>query len=109
MKTLLGVVHLRPLPSAARHESMDAVLEAAHRDARALAEGGVGGLVVENFGDAPFHRGTIHDPVPPDVPAAPDRSARSLAAAAASMGRSGEACLTSRSARMSTSMPSCFR
>lgn len=70
MKPLFGVVHLRALPSAARHESMDRVLAAALRDGEALAKGGVNGLVVENFGDAPFHKGTVDDPVPPDVPAA---------------------------------------
>ncbi|MBM4060365.1 MAG: BtpA/SgcQ family protein [Planctomycetes bacterium] len=69
-KPLLGVVHLRALPSAARHRSMDEVLDAALADARALARGGVDGLVVENFGDAPFHKGDRDDPVPPDVPAA---------------------------------------
>ena len=58
MKPLLGVVHLLALPSAARHRSMDAVLQAALADARAYAEGGFDGLIVENFGDAPFHKGT---------------------------------------------------
>ncbi|MBK8095727.1 MAG: BtpA/SgcQ family protein [Planctomycetes bacterium] len=68
-KPLLGVVHLRPLPSAARFTSMADVLDAALADARALHQGGVDGIVVENFGDAPFHKGTSADPVPPDVPA----------------------------------------
>lgn len=78
--TLLGVVHLRPLPSAARHRSMDEVLAWARRDAAALARGGVDGLVVENFGDVPFHKGTAADPVTPDVPAALAVIARELAA-----------------------------
>jgi hypothetical protein len=67
MKPLLGVVHLPALPSAAHHRSMAAVLESALADARAYADGGFDGLVVENFGDAPFHKGTAADPVPPDV------------------------------------------
>src|SRR5262245_65505449 len=69
-KPLLGVIHLLPLPSAAGHRGMAAVLAAATRDALAFARGGATGLVVENFGDAPFHKGTADDPVPPDVPAA---------------------------------------
>jgi len=67
-KPFLGVVHLPPLPSAASwRESFGAVLERALRDAEALAKGGVDGVIVENFGDAPFHKGTRDDPVPPDV------------------------------------------
>jgi membrane complex biogenesis BtpA family protein len=70
-KLLVGVVHLRALPSAARGGgAFVSVLEAALADARALAAGGVDGVMVENFGDAPFHLGTAADPVPPDVPAA---------------------------------------
>lgn len=70
VRPLLGVVHLGALPSAVRHRSMKDVLDAAVADARAYASGGCDGVVVENFGDAPFHRGTPDDPVPPDVPAA---------------------------------------
>lgn len=67
-KPFLGVIHLAALPSAARDSStFDAVLSAALRDADALATGGVDGVIVENFGDAPFHKGTRDDPVPPDV------------------------------------------
>lgn len=69
-RLLLGVVHLSPLPSARGHRGMAAVIERAVADAAAYAEGGVDGLIVENFGDAPFHKGTADDPVPPDVPAA---------------------------------------
>ena len=69
-KTLLGVVHLPALPSAPSHRDMATVLERALADARALRDGGVDGVVVENFGDAPFHKGTPDDRVPPDVPAA---------------------------------------
>jgi membrane complex biogenesis BtpA family protein len=55
-RLLIGVVHLRPLPGSPRASgSMDEVLEWAERDARALAEGGADGVIVENFGDTPFH------------------------------------------------------
>lgn len=71
-KTFLGVVHLHALPAAAREgaAAFPAVLDAALRDAEALAAGGVDGILIENFGDAPFHKGTAEDPVTPDVPAA---------------------------------------
>ncbi len=67
-KTFMGVVHLAALPG--RGGSFDGVLDAALADAQALAAGGVDAIMVENFGDAPFHKGTAADPVPPDVPAA---------------------------------------
>lgn len=66
-RPLLGVVHLPPLPSSRGHRSMAAVLERALADARAYADGGFDGVVVENFGDAPFHKGTRDDPAPPDA------------------------------------------
>ncbi len=55
-KPILGMVHLRPLPGAPRFPggSLEPVLEAALADARALRDGGVDGLVVENHGDLPF-------------------------------------------------------
>ena len=55
-KPVVGVVHLPPLPGSPRYGgSMAEVLEKALRDARALVEGGVNGLVVENFNDTPFY------------------------------------------------------
>ncbi len=69
-RPLLGVVHLGALPSASHHDSMAKVLAGALEDAMAYANADFDGLVIENFGDAPFHRGTVDDPVPPDVPAA---------------------------------------
>jgi hypothetical protein len=57
---VLGMVHLRPLPGSPRWAGdMGAVVEAALADARALAEGGADGLVVENHGDAPFAPGRV--------------------------------------------------
>ena len=66
-KTLLGVVHLPPLPGSPRWAGDRAgLLEAARRDAAALIEGGMDGFIVENFGDAPF----FADRVPPETIAA---------------------------------------
>ena len=54
-KAVIGMVHLRALPGSPRWMgSMDAVVRAALDDARALAEGGVDALLVENHGDVPF-------------------------------------------------------
>lgn len=50
------MVHLEPLPGAPGFAgSMGAVLERAHTDAQALVEAGYDGIMVENFGDAPFY------------------------------------------------------
>ena len=59
-RALLGMVHLQPLPGAPLYGgSLDAVIDAALTDARALCDGGVDALVFENFGDKPFHRGRV--------------------------------------------------
>lgn len=58
-RAVFGMVHLDPLPGAPLFASMDAVLERALADARAISEGGCDGLVVENFGDRPFTRGRV--------------------------------------------------
>jgi membrane complex biogenesis BtpA family protein len=68
---LLGVVHLAPLPGSARalrtaEDAMDAALERALDDVRALQQGGLAGAIVENFFDAPFHG----ERVPPETIAA---------------------------------------
>jgi membrane complex biogenesis BtpA family protein len=52
---VIGMIHLRALPGSPRWAgSMDAVIDAALDDARALAEGGADALLVENHGDMPF-------------------------------------------------------
>lgn len=60
---LIGMVHLGPLPGSARYEAdvlpLEAVLERARADARALAEGGVDAVMVENFFDAPFAKAAV--------------------------------------------------
>ena len=56
-RALFGMVHLGPLPGSPLFTSLDDVLALALHDARALAEGGCDGFVLENFGDRPFTRG----------------------------------------------------
>jgi len=60
-KPVVGMVHLEPLPGApGATADLTAVCEAACRDAERLVAGGVDGLMLENYGDAPFY--------PDDVP-----------------------------------------
>src|SRR4051794_16028 len=57
---VVGMVHLRPLPGSPRFGGdVGAIVEAARRDALALAEGGVHAVMVENFGDVPFFPGAV--------------------------------------------------
>jgi len=59
-KAVIGMVHLRALPGSPRWAgSMQAVVQAALEDARALADGGVDALLVENYGDVPFTTGRV--------------------------------------------------
>ena len=52
---IIGVVHLLPLPTSPRWGgSLKAVIDRAEQEATALAAGGVNGIIVENFFDAPF-------------------------------------------------------
>jgi membrane complex biogenesis BtpA family protein len=58
------MVHLPPLPGAPRFDGdREALRGRALTDARALLDGGVDALMVEDFGDAPFYP----DEVPPHV------------------------------------------
>jgi len=53
---LIGMIHLEPLPGAPGYGgSMDAILDRARVDALAIAAAGFEGIMVENFGDAPFY------------------------------------------------------
>src|SRR2546430_8823301 len=59
-RTLIGMLHLQPLPGSPRWEgSMARVIDGALADARALVEGGMDALLVENYGDAPFTAGRV--------------------------------------------------
>ena len=75
VKALYGVIHLAPLPASPESQlSLDRIEERALADARAYAQAGFAGLVVENFGDAPFRA----ESVGPETVAAMTRMARAL-------------------------------
>lgn len=57
---VIGVVHLLPLPTSPRWGgNLKTVIERAEREATALASGGVDGIIVENFFDAPFPKNRV--------------------------------------------------
>ena len=59
-KPIVGMVHLLPLPAAPRFAGdTAAILAQALADAAALVDGGVHGVMIENFGDAPFYPGRV--------------------------------------------------
>ena len=54
-KPVIGVIHLLPLPTSPRWgSSLKEVIDRAEQEATALAAGGVQGIIIENFFDAPF-------------------------------------------------------
>lgn len=54
---VIGVVHLLPLPTSPNWGGdLQRVIDRAEQEAAALASGGVNGLIVENFFDAPFSK-----------------------------------------------------
>ncbi len=66
-RPIIGMVHALPLPgSPGWRGSMDEVVTRAAADAQALTDGGVDGIFVENYGDAPFYPGAV----PPETIAA---------------------------------------
>lgn len=67
LRGLIGVVHLKAMPGDPGHSGggFEAVERAALADAEALARGGVDAIIVENFGSAPFQKGTEGHRLPP--------------------------------------------
>ena len=63
---ITGVIHLKPMPGDVAYEGggFEGVLDAARRDFDALAGGGVDAIIIENFGSAPFDKGTREEPIP---------------------------------------------
>lgn len=79
---VIGMVHLPPLPGAPTanadgERAIDRVVDRAVADAEALDRGGVDGVLVENFGDVPFHS----DDVPKHTVASMTRAATAVASA----------------------------
>ncbi len=72
MRGLIGVVHVGAMPGDPRHrgEGFAGTRIRAMNDAERYVEGGVRGLVFENFGSAPFPKGTRGDRIPPHHAAA---------------------------------------
>jgi membrane complex biogenesis BtpA family protein len=61
-KPVIGMIHLPPLPGSPRWKgSMDQIIDAALADLEALESGGVDGVLVENYGDAPYYPGPVPD------------------------------------------------
>jgi membrane complex biogenesis BtpA family protein len=57
-KSIVGVIHLPPLPGSSTYDGdFKAVMRRCLTDAEALEAGGVDGIIVENYGDAPFKPG----------------------------------------------------
>jgi uncharacterized protein len=57
---VIGMLHVPPLPGAPRFDgNLPHVREFVLQDADALVTGGVDGLLLENFGDAPFTAGRV--------------------------------------------------
>lgn len=63
-KLLVGVIHLPRLPSThyVGEVGVEEVVERAVKESRILEELGYGGIIVENFGDAPFLK-RVRDPL----------------------------------------------
>jgi hypothetical protein len=59
VKPIIGMIHLAPLPGSPEGGVLDDALERAQADAEALTSAGVDGLIVENFGDAPFAKDRV--------------------------------------------------
>ncbi len=55
-RAIIGMVHLQPLPGSPRFTGdLEAVERFAINDAKTLIAGGCHAIMIENFGDAPFH------------------------------------------------------
>ena len=57
---VIGVVHLSPLPTSPRWKGkLQEVIARAEQEATALSAGGVDGIIIENFFDAPFTKDSV--------------------------------------------------
>lgn len=82
LPSLIGVIHLRPLPGSPRFDGdLQGVIDVAISDALVLAEAGFDGMILENFGDVPF----FPERVPPVTVAVMTSCALSIRTAAPSI------------------------
>ncbi len=59
-KPLIGMIHLKALPgSPAYNGSFQDAIDSALRDAQTLEQGGVDGIMIENFFDSPFFKDRV--------------------------------------------------
>lgn len=75
-RPIIGMIHLMPLPGSPGFKgSMEQVLERAILEAEILADGGLSGILVENYGDSPFFPARV----PPETVAAMAVAVREVA------------------------------
>lgn len=59
-KVIIGMLHLPPLPGSPRFRgSMKELIRSAQMDLKALIQGGVDAILIENFGDKPYPVGAM--------------------------------------------------
>jgi len=76
-KPIIGMVHLIPLPGSPGYDDygMDTIIDRALKDAEALVQGGIDGVMVENMWDLPYYVG---DRIPPEGIAAQTVAAKEV-------------------------------
>jgi len=55
-KPVIGMIHLPRFPKKYQEDRVDEFIRSALSDARKLEEAGIDGVIVENYGDAPFSK-----------------------------------------------------
>jgi len=59
-KPIIGMIHLKPLPYSPLYKgSFEEVIESAMKDAKALVEANIDGLLIENYGDKPYFKNEV--------------------------------------------------
>ena len=56
---VIGMIHLLPLPGSPGYTDIRTVIDRAHSDYTALREGGVDGILIENYGDTPYFKDAV--------------------------------------------------
>lgn len=59
-RPVMGMIHLLPLPGSPMNNlNVSKIADIALKDAHALEDGGVEGLLIENYGDTPFNKARV--------------------------------------------------